>query len=234
MPRRKKYEEDGENLDRWLISYADFITLLFAFFVVMYSISSVNEGKYKVLSNSLDQAFSKLDSAHHITDSYQLTKRRKEIQANPEKKLSTQINPIQLGNPQTTINPIQFDYIITEQAKENKELAEDLEKYRYRLKKLSTEFLEDLEPYIDHQLVEVKRHDLWIELVIKSGILFSSGEATLSREARPVLRKIAKIIRKIPNTLHVEGHTDDLPINTVRFPSNWELSAARASSATRP
>lgn len=233
MRRRKKYVEDGENLDRWLISYADFITLLFAFFVVMYSISSVNEGKYKVLSIYLKQAFSKVETAHDFAGSYEVKKKLKAIQTSSNDYPLSKINPIQLGNPQTTINPVQLDYIATEKAKKNRALYDALEIDRNRLKKVSEQFLEILEPYIDHQLVEVKRHDLWIELVLKSGMLFASGDAALSGEAMPVLKKIAGIIQKIPNTLHVEGHTDDLPINSIRFPSNWELSSARAASVVR-
>ncbi|WP_276206069.1 flagellar motor protein MotB, partial [Thauera propionica] len=61
MARRRKHEEEHENHERWLVSYADFITLLFAFFVVMYSLSSINEGKYRVLSDSIVQAFRSLN-----------------------------------------------------------------------------------------------------------------------------------------------------------------------------
>ncbi|MGR9071577.1 MAG: flagellar motor protein MotD [Gammaproteobacteria bacterium] len=233
MRRRRKTPQDNENLDRWLISYADFITLLFAFFVVMYAISSVNEGKYKVLSSSLDVAFSKLQSSHHIIDSYELTKRRGDTEVGGIDCQSPKINPINLGSPMTTISPIRFSYLVNEEAKKNRKLAGEIELEKSRLKTVSKRLEEIFGPFIDQKMVELKRHELWVELVLKSEILFESGEAELSAEAVPVLKKIAEIIGKAPNTLHVEGHTDNLPISTPKFPSNWELSASRAASVVR-
>lgn len=90
-----------------------------------------------------------------------------------------------------------------------------------------------MEPFIEKELVEVKKTDLWVEIEIKSEMLFESGEAALQLKASPVLRKIAEVLRRTTNVIRVEGHTDNVPIDTIEFPSNWDLSAARAASVVR-
>ncbi len=203
--RDKSIVEHTENHDRWLVSYADFITLLFAFFVVMYSISSVNEGKYRVLSRSLDSAFEIMDKTN---------------------------KPIQIGEPAASFDPIQIATSAA-QRKTDQQLTDEIREERQRLGRISEQFEEVLEPYIDKQLISVKRNDFWVELEMKSRMLFSSGEADLADSALPVLKKIAEIFREVPNVIYVEGHTDDIPIETVEFPSNWDLSAARAASVVK-
>ncbi len=204
--RRSSVEEGPENHERWLISYADFITLLFAFFVIMYSISSVNEGKYRVLSDSLDDAF-----------------------AEPEQTL----DPIQIGEIRRETNPIEsliVGHSDPDKLTEQLEKIVDLEQEQSRLRRISEQIEEVLSPYIDQELIDVKQNELWIEVEMKSAMLFGSGSADLSRDALPVLQKIGEILRHLPNTIHVEGYTDNRPIHTIAFPSNWELSAGRAAS----
>ncbi len=212
MSRRKlrAIEDDEINHDRWLVSYADFITLLFAFFVVMYSIASVNNAKYETLSESLEEAF-----LPH------------------EKKNTLEPQPIPEQSQPTTIQPIVLDNPTAEEKQKRQQLSDEILKERRGLKKVSENLEEVLEPYIDDNLVSVKRNDFWVELEMKSDLLFSSGEAELSQKAFPVLKKIAEVIRLLPNMINVEGHTDNIPIDNVDFPSNWDLSAARATSVVR-
>lgn len=204
--RKRNLEVDHENHERWLISYADFITLLFAFFVVLYSISSVNEGKYRALSDSLDDAFTVPDST---------------------------LDPIQIGEIKRENNPIESliaGYPDSEILSEQFEKVIDLEHEHSRLRRISDQIQEVLSPYIDQELINVKQNELWIEVEMKSAMLFGSGSADLSRDALPVLGKIGEVLRVLPNTLHVEGYTDNRPIHTIAFPSNCELSAGRAAS----
>lgn len=216
MARHKKIVEEHENHERWLVSYADFVTLLFAFFVVMYAVSSVNEGKYRVLSNSLEEAFSD-------------TKRSmKPIQIGEVPKGQ---DPIKLSPPVETEPPLPLEPDLPESDKDD--LADEVDRERKRLMRVAEQIEEVLFPYIDQELIEVKRDDFWIEVEMKSGILFGSGSADLEQEAFPVLKKLAEIFRELPNALQVEGHTDNFPIQTFQFPSNWELSAARAASVVR-
>lgn len=189
-----------------MVSYADFITLLFAFFVVMYAISSVNEGKYKTLSNSLGEAFS-----------------NKEQQGN-------EIDLIQIGTVPTTIQPIALENPTTVEVEKRRELSEEILKERRQLGEVSEQFEQVLAPFIDDKLVTVKKNDYWIELEMNSEMLFLSGESELSKKAVPVLKKIAEVINPLPNMINIEGHTDNIPIDNAKFRSNWDLSSARATS----
>ncbi len=206
MARRKRVIEEPENHERWLISYADFITLLFAFFVVMYSVSSVNEGKYRILSDSLESAFS-----------------------DPKRV----IEPIQVGEVERTINPLESLIVNSDNGldiEEKEQNGLESESESEKLQKISDNLEALLSPFIEKELIEVKKHDLWVEVEMKSNLLFESGRAEVADKALPLLRKVAEKLREIPNTVHVEGFTDNIPINTLEFPSNWELSASRAAS----
>jgi len=207
MARRRKRRVVGAgNHERWMVSYADFVTLLFAFFVVMYSISQVNEGKYKTLSDSLGEAFS-----------------------NKEQQ-SQALAPIQIGALPTTIQPIPLETPSTAEAEERRELSEEILKERRQLSQVSDQLGQVLTPFIDDKLVSVKKNDYWIELEMNSELLFLSGEAELSKKAIPVLKKIAEVINPLPNMVNIEGHTDNVPIENIKFRSNWDLSSARATS----
>jgi chemotaxis protein MotB len=212
MARRKKGclrlagRHSNTNHDRWMVSYADFITLLFAFFVIMYAISSVNEGKYKTLSNSIGVAFSNKSQQGNESDS------------------------IETGNLPTTIQPIPLENPATEDVEKRRELSEEILKERKQLAGVSDQFEQVLAPFIDDKLVSVKKNDYWIELEMNSEMLFLSGEAELSKKAIPVLEKIAEVLKPLPNMVNIEGHTDDVPIENIKFRSNWDLSSARATS----
>ena len=95
---------------------------------------------------------------------------------------------------------------------------------------MADELEKSMSKLIQQDLIAVRRNDLWVEVEIKTSILFPSGSASLQHEALPILREIAKILKDFPNPIRVEGFTDSVPINTVAFPSNWELSAGRAAS----
>jgi chemotaxis protein MotB len=87
-----------------------------------------------------------------------------------------------------------------------------------------------MQSLIDAKLVTVRRENMWLEIEINADILFPSGAGEFSPAAEPVLDKLAEVLKPFPNPIRVEGHTDDRPIRTAEFPSNWELSAARAAS----
>jgi chemotaxis protein MotB len=87
-----------------------------------------------------------------------------------------------------------------------------------------------MQSLIDAKLVTVRRENMWLEIEINADILFPSGAGEFAPAAEPVLDKLAEVLKPFPNPIRVEGHTDDRPIRTTAFPSNWELSAARAAS----
>jgi len=114
-----------------------------------------------------------------------------------------------------------------------RELSEEILKERKKLGQVSDQLENALSSFIKDDLVSVTRNDYWIELQMNSELLFLSGEAALSRKAQPVLKEIAQVINTLPNAVNVEGHTDNIPINNIKFPSNWDLSSARATSVVQ-
>ncbi len=202
MSRRRKKQEEHVNLERWLVSYADFITLLFAFFVVMYAISSVNEGKYRVLSDTLSETF----------------------KAAPTSPTPIEFNNALRDKPSITEDPDFIDIPVPENDRKLT-VPESPE-----LDVLSEEITRAVKPLIDDNLISIKKTDFWLEIDIKSSILFGSGDAKLSEDAEDVLASIALLVKSYPNDMLVEGFTDNIPIKTRAFPSNWELSSSRAAS----
>jgi chemotaxis protein MotB len=224
--RNRNYDEDV-NHDRWLISYADFITLLFAFFVVMYAISSVSEGKYRVLSDSLSEIFDNTKGVATVIpspielpieqrlpfDQVEGKNQGVQIEGVNEKVLNeVKEAPEEIVNPSTGEGIAEGDRI-------RKSLGEIADDIRY-----------ELIPFIDDDLVLVNNTENKIEIEIKSEMLFASGEARLKSDVIPVLSNMATIMSTFNNPIQVEGFTDNQPIKTLTFPSNWELSAARAAS----
>lgn len=208
MARRKHHEEEHENHERWLVSYADFITLLFAFFVVMYSLSSVNEGKYRVLSESLVTAF----RSSSLNDSG--TRR---IVAQP----GSGAEAIQLIQP---VAPVPRSADPVAQARREAAVA--------RMRNMADEIRRVLDPLAQGGQVRVSEGAHGISVEINASVLFAPGEASIGAAA-DALRAVAKVLAPADFPITIEGHTDNLPIATARFPSNWELSSARASSVVR-
>lgn len=198
-----------------MISYADFITLLFAFFVVMYGISSVNEGKYRELALSIDQAFTPVN--------LETTQNTSKTVLAVDERSSDEIKPIKLEPP--TANA-EIDELRIH-------LVEAIIQEQRQLNEVSIEFQEVLEEFIDQKLINVKNHDFWIELEMNSELLFLSGEAEVSKRAIPILKKVAELVNDMPNMISVEGYTDNQPINTPLFHSNWDLASARATSVVK-
>ena len=217
---RKKKLEEHENHERWLVSYADFITLLFAFFVVMYAISSVNEGKYRVLSDTMVEAFSEeLKEAKQLPAPL-LTENQQsgEYVFRGENQDQTNIaNEAESG-------PAESDQQNESPVSQETEPADD------RLWVLASNLDSSLQSFVDQDLVDINLQGDKIEIQLNSKMLFDSGSTRLSKDARKAFRDIALIVKPLNNQIYVEGHTDNVPIQTLAFPSNWELSAARAAS----
>jgi len=232
---RKKVIDSTDNHDRWLVSYADFITLLFAFFVVMYSISSVNEAKYKSLTHSLGTAFSNKSqpASGNITDPMQLRAPSTVIQSLPTEKVPDIIEPVPPVKAPAAEQASELENPTTEEIEKKRQLSEEILKERRQLNQVSEQLKNALEPFIDINLVSVISNDYWISLEMSSTLLFSSGEAELSQAAIPVLKKITEVINPMQNAINVEGHTDNVPIANAKFRSNWDLSSARATSVVQ-
>lgn len=191
---KKKHAEEHENHERWLVSYADFITLLFAFFVVMFASSQVNKKKVASIAVAFES---------YIKDGKA-----------PQK--GTQVDEGRTGsmegpnpNSSSTLEEISRRELAPVKAVLEQELVGEIEQGKISLA---------LEPR-------------GLVVSLRESAAFPSGRDTFNREALPVLEKIAQALRKLAgHPVRLEGHTDNMPIQTAQFPSNWELSAARATA----
>lgn len=203
--RRRVDTEISLNHERWLISYSDFVTLLFALFVVLYSISQVNENKYKDLTEAMNKVFH-------------------------EPKRS--IKPIQVGEVARAIN-LENNRVndLINQTPESDQLninGQGAIAPTAELPQLSDQFVDALSSLIDAEIIQVNNNEFWLEISLSNSILFPLGSVKVNDTAQKVLFEIADILKPFNNPIQVEGYTDNLPVNSTQFPSNWELSSARA------
>lgn len=234
MARRQRHEEHL-NHEAWAIPYGDLITLLLAFFVVMYAISSVNEGKYRILSTALNMAFSGPQRSLQPIQLGQFDQTGSAADRSPPTVIRGAQGPVPpIPIPIQKINLPRLAQQVQKLpqpvlAADRHEVAQAQE----GLRQIGDEVERSLGGLIARDLVAIKRNDLWIEVEIKSDILFASGVAAPSAQAVRILGTLAQSLIGAPNGVRVEGHTDNLPIATTQFPSNWELSSARAASVAR-
>ena len=201
MSRRRREPEEHVNHERWLVSYADFITLLFAFFVVMYSISSINEGKYKIISQALVGVFNDAERA---------------------------LKPIPIGEERPkTVTPAK------PLVNDSDETAAGIQGTSDPLKSIADDISAAFGDLISSNQMTVRGNELWVEIELNSSLLFASADALPSDQAFTIIDKVALILKPFENPIHVEGFTDNFPISTAQYPTNWELSSARASSIVR-
>lgn len=199
MARRKRREEH-DNHERWLVSYADFITLLFAFFVVMYALSTVNEGKYRILSDSMSSAF-------------------RNVPVNSASPL-----------PPAVTLPMQVIHKPAAAAKAQEAVKQ---KQREKMSNVAKDILEVMAPLIEQGKVRVIETSRGVTIEINDSILFSPGQAMLQPALVNAMGAVADVLAPTDFPITIEGHTDNAPIKTAQFPSNWELSAVRATTVLR-
>lgn len=188
----KHKHEEHENHERWLVSYADFITLLFAFFVVMYSVSAVNEGKFRTVSESIKAALHPVVHQEASSLAFNIGQSRPSLRV-----------PSIPGSKEVAVRHLR-DLVKSMQATSQFALIHMLEK-----------------------------EDGDIIITIPDNILFNSGDAAIRQEALPFLKGLSTALLELNRHIRVEGHTDNVPIRTALFPSNWELSATRAVMVVR-
>lgn len=203
---RRRPEEDEDNPERWLVSYADFITLLFAFFVVMYAISSVNQNKYKTVSSSITTAF--------ISES---TKKEAKSPTAPAKDHDPAGNS-KVAPKESPLTPSEI-----------KKIQEE----RESMTNLGINLSNNLSPLIRDGKIRVAQTNKGIRIDINDSLLFSPGSAELAFAAKEILSDITELVLETSHAVQVEGHTDNTPIHNNQFFSNWELSAVRATSVVR-
>jgi chemotaxis protein MotB len=214
MSRRKRGHAHA-NHERWLVSYADFITLLFAFFVVLYSSAQVDQRKVGRLAMAIQVAFQELGVFPASTT---------EIPLNVNEPL-----------PFATVQGI-------ENAKHNAELARiasspngtlDANAEEANLTTLQAELQQALQREIALHSVAVHRESEGLVISLREFGFFDSGSATLKPSALPAVDRIASLLAVRNCRLRIEGHTDNVPIHTPQMVSNWELSTARSTELVR-
>jgi chemotaxis protein MotB len=207
MSRKKKHEEHV-NHERWLVSYADFITLLFAFFVVMYASSRVDGKKMGSVSDSLQVAFGPIGPIINW-GSAPAGSGIGVISGNgPAPAQSRDSTSMEIGNHWDNIEA---------------HLREVVEEIKRSIRQGGGPD-QDITVYTNQQGLIIS---------ISDKVLFDPGQSAIREDVKPFLDKIARALLKVRDNIRVEGHTDNVPISTPQFPSNWELSTGRATSIIR-
>lgn len=216
--RSKHTKIEHENLDRWLVSYADYMTLMFALFVMLYTMSLVKEEEYKLLSDTLGQVF--------------------EVEGDGGGKDAIQNDDILITEQEDTEFQLYGDGLL--EVKGPELLDDESQLSNIHAKKMGNPLAaieQDLKTalfdLLDNGVAKVEVDDDWLTIELNSGMLFSSGSATATNSARLVLSQISEIIQPVENYIRVRGYTDNIPISNEIFSSNWELSVARATSVVR-
>ena len=204
MARRKKAHAH-ENHERWLVSYADFITLLFAFFVVMFASSQTDKARARQISEAVEKALAQGKTLG--------------VQPSVAKILGGTVDDKGTGNAQMR-GPGGAQKAAQEAP------PEQMVELMPSMKVLTSQ----LEKEIKDGAVEVNLEPRGLVVSLKQAAFFPSGTDVIAPETYPILEKLAAALNAVPNPLRIEGHTDSVPIHTVRFRSNWELSAARSIS----
>lgn len=205
MSRKHKHEEHM-NHEAWAIPYGDLVTLLLALFVVMYAISSVNEGKFRAASASLSEAF---------------------------KGVPRTAMPVQIGSIPVLSKGKELDVNLAEAerpADGGNTDSIDSGGEGLAVKEMAGQLSDALSDLIEAKVIVVRQTPFAIEVEIQTDLLFTSGQAKLSPSAQEILRRLAAVLKAFPNPIKVEGHTDNVPIRSAAFLSNWELSSARAAT----
>lgn len=203
---RSKELHRGTSHERWLVSYADFITLLFAFFVVLYASSKADQKKQAQVAQAIDSAF-------HALGIFP------EAGRTPNK-----LKNLSVFSKDEPVSPMTI--VMGEDVLAPAQVKEDLESVQQHMQRL-------LADQIAQHTVSVQMGKDGLVISLREAGFFHSGSATPETQTLPVLRQIAESLGKTRYDLRIEGHTDNVPIHNDQFDSNWELSSARATRLAR-
>jgi len=203
MKPRRKRKQQDKGAPKWMVTFSDMMTLILVFFILLFSMSQINVKKFEAIAESF--------RSRAIFD-FQPSMKEAE---NPAEKTTT-----------------------VELEKDEENPPSDQEKLNSTEQEMSMdELMKDVQSFLDDKQISknirAERTERGVVLTLQEQVLFNSGDAQIIEAGRPFLDKVGQLLTRIPNHVKVEGHTDDRPISTFRYPSNWELSAARASSVIR-
>jgi chemotaxis protein MotB len=224
--RRKKHEEheEHENHERWLVSYADMMTLLMVLFIVLFAMSQVDKEKFNQLRHSLSAGFG--------GESVAFQGRGEQVQEQQD----AAVEPAQQEIPQKqTVADKELQQAVqnADRAKQS-QMAQHAEKEVENLEAIKQKILEALEAQglADAVRFTIDERGL-VVTIVTSGVVFGGDQATLLDAGREILDGVGPSLASIPNRIQVDGHTNQLPMGSSNYPSGWELSSARASSVVR-
>ena len=201
---RRRFAKSHTSHERWLISYADFITLLFAFFVVLYAFAKADQKRQTEVSQAIDTAFKSLGLFANASRT-------------PDNKTASSAKEQAV---------MAMNIVMGEDVLAPAQVKDDLARIKHELD-------ERLASQIAQHTVAIKLGKDGLVISLREAGFFDSGSATPRKESLESMQQIASELAQMPYDLRVEGHTDNVPIHTAEFASNWELSSARATNIAR-
>lgn len=226
--KRRAKRETADHRDRWMITYADLITLLLIFFVIMYAMSNLDTGKYDVVTQSLQSTFNKSNSILELgnglgdTPGQTISKTPSaQVQGESDDKQENPTSDSEKDTPDDTNRPL------TEREEQFRTQEQELQ----NLFNVITQYIEDNK--LENQIYVADKPQ-GISITLSDRFLFDQGQAALKKDAAPTLSKLASLFRNLQMVVSIEGHTDNVPIGAnSTYKDNWELSGERALSILR-
>lgn len=217
-PRRSvAIEADKSDTERWLVSYADYMTLLFALFLLLYSMATMEKEQFKKLQDTISRVFIE------ATDKQETGIQGQSVQPDIHPQSDFELYGSGLEDatgPTLLADNAKLEHI-------------DRTKRGSPLAAMQKDINRALRSLVESDLAKVTLDEDWLTIELSSGLLFSSGSANSTSSASAVMTELTAILKQTNNYLRVRGYTDSVPIRTEQFPSNWELSVARAASIVR-
>lgn len=208
MKRREIRKNKNSGAPKWMVTYSDMVTLILVFFILLFSMSQIDAAKFEAVSESFRDRV--------IFDFYP--------------------SPVPMEHPTESVNHMESGKLVNDFQAPTLLDVNDEGDYDDKQDSLS-DLMEAVNNYLEENKLEdvitAKRTERGVILVLQEQVLFDSAEAVILNSGKPFLNKIGTLLDEIPNAVKVEGHTDNRPISNYRYPSNWELSGARAGSVVR-
>lgn len=218
MKRRERKRSEDKGAPKWMVTYSDMVTLVLVFFILLFSMSQIDVTKFESITRSF-QSRAILDFLPSAIPSEDITADDIEGQDGDD------LGDKDAADSDSDDEDIDLDGMLDQ--------LEEWEKKADALARL----MENVEHFLADEglgdVISANRTEEGVHLVLQDSILFDSGEAVILDSGVPFLDEVGLLLTGIDNTVRVEGHTDSRPISTYRYPSNWELSGARAGSVVR-
>jgi chemotaxis protein MotB len=220
--RKKRHAGAHQNHERWLLTYADMITLLVAFFIMLYAMSITSKAKFELLALSVRSGFNGNQRLQSVPMSPGVGIMMSNAMVTSQSDNATEHTVGPLGIPK-------FGGDLTNFKQSQKAEAE-----QEALDQLQKEIEAEAQKRGLEDMIKVSQNERGLFIrILTDKLLFAKGDAHIQPKAHPLLDYLALEINKVSNDVSIEGHTDNLPINTPQYPSNWELSTARATNVLR-